>query len=244
MIFRCPFNELWMTNTMKKMLSPTASLALTLAACLLFPALAISNASATPTAGAPTADNQNAGPSITGFRGANFGMTEAQVRSAIESDFKLPAAAISAGENVAQRTDVLIATVPNLIPGGGKATIAYIFGYQSHKLMQITVVWSSQIDSTVTPRTLQLNGVTLQQYFAAEGFPPQRTEGNLATPNGELLFRATDPAGNVVGLLISGTIAKQSASTKTPAFVPAELTLTYASNAQHPDIFQLQKGSF
>jgi hypothetical protein len=206
------------------------------------------NASLAQTASAPAASSDqsataNPGPSITGFRNATFGMTEAQVRSVIETGFKLPASAITSGVNDIQHTAVLNVRVPDLVPGGGTANVAYVFGYQSHKLMEVNVLWAKAVDPAITPQMIYQNGESLQQYFAGEGFPPQRSSGNIATPNGILLFRASDTTGNAVLLILSGTMAKDPKSDKS-ILTPAALTLAYAADPQHPDIFQLSKGSF
>lgn len=187
---------------------------------------------------------ENAGPSITGFRGANFGMTQEQVRQVIESTFKLPASAITATENAIQHTAVLNVQVPELIPGGGAANISYIFGYQSHQLIQVSILWSKQNDPTMTPQMLYQNGESLQQYFASEGFPADRSGGDIATGSGIILFRASDPAQNAVLLVLSGTLAKDAKAPDKTVLTPAALTLVYAATPQHPDIFQLPKGAF
>jgi hypothetical protein len=203
--------------------------------------LATPGQAATPSPAAAADDT--AGPSIAGFRGADFGMTEAQVRKAIEDNFKLPASAINVAENALQHTQVLSVQVPDLVPDGGTAAVSYVFGYQTHKLIEVNILWSAQIDPKITPSMLYQNGESLQQYFAAEGFPADRSTGNVATPNGILLFRATDPAGNAVLLILSGTMTKDAKADKS-VLSPEALTLAYAADPQHPDIFQLSKGSF
>jgi len=195
------------------------------------------------TAPAMSAADVTSGPSIAGFRNAEFGMTQAQVRSAIEKTFKLPASAISAAENPLQHTQVLSVRVPDLVPGGGTAAVSYVFGYQTHKLIEVNILWSAQIDPKITPSMLYQNGESLQQYFAGEGFPADRSTGNVATPTGILLFRATDPAGNAVLLILSGAMSKDPKSDKS-VLSPQTLTLAYAADPSHPDVFQLAKGSF
>jgi hypothetical protein len=118
-----------------------------------------------------------------------------------------------------------------------------VFGYQTHKLIEVNILWSAQIDPKITGATLYQSGESLQQYFAAEGFPADRSTGNVATPNGVLLFRATDTAGNAVLLILSGTMTKDAKTDKS-VLSPEALTLAYAADPQHPDIFQLGKGSF
>jgi hypothetical protein len=191
----------------------------------------------------PAATAIPAGPRIDGFRDAKFGMTEAQVRSAIATEFKIPASAITETENQLQRTTVLGVQIPELVPQGGTAAVSYVFGYQSHKLMEVNILWSPEIDPNTTPHMLYQNGETLQQYFASENFPADRSTGNIATPNGVLLFRATDAGGNAVLLILSGTVTKDQKNNATE-LNPTTLTLAYAADPLHPDVFQLPKGSF
>lgn len=183
------------------------------------------------------------GPSIVGFRHAEFGMTPAEVRATITNDFHIPLGAISEGENALQHTEVLSVRVPDLIPGGGTAAISYVFGYQTHRLIEINIIWSGQVDPKTTPTLLYQNGQNLQQYFATEGFPANRSIGNVATNSGILLFRALDPKGNAVVLALNGTLTKDAKSDKT-VLNPAALTLAYASDPAHPDVFSIGKGSF
>lgn len=198
---------------------------------------------AAPCLAQTAATSSTAGPAIDGFRSAKFGMSEAQVRNAIESDFNLSASAISEAENPVQRTTVLTVAVPNLVPDDGIAVANYVLGYQSHKLVQVSIVWSPEIDPKITPGMLYQNGQSLQQYFAGEGFPASRSSGEIPMPNGEILFRATDTTGNEVGLILSGAISKDSKTGKSTVDLTA-LTLTYATDPMHPDVFQLAKGSF
>jgi hypothetical protein len=198
---------------------------------------------ATPMAMPASLADAESGPAIAGFRGANFGMTEAAVRGTIESNFKLPPSAINIAENALQHTQVLSVQVPDLVPGGGTAAVSYVFGYQTHRLIEVNILWSAQIDPKITPSILYQNGESLQQYFAGEGFPADRSTGNVATPNGILLFRATDTTGNAVLLILSGTMKKDAKANRS-VLNPEALTLAYAADPQHPDIFQLGKGSF
>ncbi len=183
------------------------------------------------------------GPTINGFRKAVLGMTQAQVRATIETDFQLPASAIMQSEDLLRHTQVLSVHVPDLVPGGGTAAIAYVFGYQSHRLIEVNILWSPSVDRKITPQLLYQNGETLQQYFASEGFPASRSAGNIPLTNGILLFRATDATGNAVLLTLSGNIKRDPKSTKA-VLDPAALTLAYAADPLHPDVFQLSKGSF
>lgn len=197
---------------------------------------------ATPLPPNPPAQAASAG--IDGFRSAHFGMSEADVRRAIATDFHLSGASVLATENPVQRTDVLRIRTADLIPGGGAAQIDYIFGYRSHALIEANILWSAATDATMTPARLVANGAALQAYFLREGFPPNRTVRNALLPDGNvMLFRAQDEAGHAVVLVISGKRDKPSAGGAS-RLTPTALSIVYAADPAHPDVFQLKKGSF
>ena len=78
---------------------------------------------------------------VTGFRDARFGMTEADVRAAVKKSLAVQDADIKTGANPTEGTALLIVRVDSLDPGPGPATITYIFGNKSKKLIQVNVVW-------------------------------------------------------------------------------------------------------
>jgi hypothetical protein len=182
--------------------------------------------------------------SLDGFRSAHFGMTEAEVRKAIEADFKLSGGAVRPGDNPIERTHLLSVTVPDLVPDGGKATVDYVLGFKSHTLIEVNVAWSSATDPNIKPATLVHTGGTLQGYFQAETFPQGQTAANVVLPNGALLlFRGSDTAAHTVVLLLSGPVHQDQKEHKAQ-MTPAALSLVYAVDPTHPDVFRLQKGSF
>lgn len=199
-------------------------------------------AAATPTEPAPAP----AAPpiSIEGFRSAHFGMTEAEVRKAIETDFKLSGSTVRTGENAVERTHMLSVTVPDLVPDSGKAVIDYVLGYKSHSLIEVNVTWSTAADPANKPATLVHTGGTLQAYFQSEAFPAGQTAVNAVLANGALLmFRGIDPAGHTVVLVLSGPVHQDPKEHKAQ-MTPAVLSLVYAVDPAHPDVFRLQKGAF
>jgi len=181
---------------------------------------------------------------IDGFRSAHFGMTEAEVRKAIEADFKLTGSAVRPGDNPVERTRVLSITVPDLVPDSGKATVDYVFGFKSQRLIEVNLAWSAATDPANKPTTLLHTGATLQAYFQGETFPAGQSVANAMLANGGLLlFRGTDPAAHTVVLLLSGPV-KQDTKEHQAQLTPTVLSLVYAADAAHPDVFRLQKGAF
>lgn len=182
-------------------------------------------------------------PTISGFRSAHFGMTEDEVRAAIARDFHLPSSAIQASQNAIERTAILTARVTDLAPGTGGAIVSYVFGFRSHVLIEVNIVWSKASDAQLTPERLWVIGGRLQAYFSGEDFSPSRTALNVPLADGILLFRTADPAGHAIGLILSGPIRNDAKSGKR-VLTPTALSLAYAADAAHPDVFRLEKGSF
>ena len=181
---------------------------------------------------------------IEGFRSAHFGMSEADIRKAIKHDFALSGSSVQSGVNPLQRTQMINIAVPDLVPGSGKATINYIFGYTSQRLIEINVTWATAADPVMTPSVLLRTGSTLQGYFQGEAFPSGQTASNAVLANGSvLLFRGTDAGGHTAALVLGGSL-QMDAKTHKGQLTPTSLTLVYAADPAHPDIFQLQKGSF
>ena len=88
---------------------------------------------------------------VDGFRSARWGMTDAQVKTAIRKDFNIPPEKVQTEENASERTAVMTVTVGDLLEGAGKARVSYIFGYASKKLIQVNIVWGTTIDPQIKP---------------------------------------------------------------------------------------------
>jgi len=181
---------------------------------------------------------------IDGFRSAHFGMSEEAVRAAIAADFHVSGRALEVKENPVQRTGVISIRVANLVPQGGIAEIAYIFGYHSRTLIEVNIVWSKATDPTITPSRLVANGETLQAYFERQGFAPGETARNALLPSGNvLLFRARDEDGHAVAVVLAGRRV-QGGPAHGERLAPTALGVDYAADPTHPDVFELKKGTF
>lgn len=186
-------------------------------------------------------------PAVTvkGFRSAAFDTDEAAVRAAITKDFGIASKDIAKSRNLTDRTDVLTIKVPDIIEGGGLAEIAYVFGYKSHKLIQVTVVWSKATDKDMTAERLLSNGEALRNYFSTVGYVPTSVVTNAEVKDGILLFRGADSDGKTTALMLHGlktpaTDPKQAAQ----PFAPDGLLLFYIADAKTPDVFKLPSGQF
>ncbi len=197
-------------------------------------------AAATPPPAAPAEQPV----SIDGFRSAHFGMSEAEIRKAVDADFKLSGSAIRTSDSPVERTHVLSVTVPELVPDSGKAVVDYVLGYKTKRLIEVNITWSTAADPANKPDTLLHTGETLRGYFQAEAFPAGQAVSNAVLANGNLLlFRGTDPAGHTVVLILSGPV-QQDTKDRKAQMTPTALSLVYAADPAHPDVFRLQKGAF
>lgn len=206
---------------------------------------------ATETAAAKPSENSTAAPAgepakeaakIDGFRSANFGMTESQVRTAIRKDFSQPADKISVEENSTEKTTVLSIAVPDLLPDAGPAKVSYILGFKSKKLVQINVVWGSEMAASVPPEKVVGAANTLRQYFLGLGFPPDSVVANARANDGSIIvFQGIDAQKRAVLLRLLGGTPPEKADAPPPAIA---LTLSYIQDPQNPDIFRINKGQF
>jgi hypothetical protein len=189
---------------------------------------------------APSAPAEEA--KVDGFRSANFGMTEAQVRQAIRKDFPTLGDKLASEANPSEKTTVLTLHVTDLIPGTGKAKLSYIFGYNTKKLIQVNVNWIAEPKSPASAEGLVGAANLLRNYFMAGGFQPDSIIANRQMPNGYVVFRGTDMRSHMVMLVLSGTTATPESEREKAG--PIAMQLSYILDPEHPDVYQVPKGQF
>ena len=201
-----------------------------------------------PTSAAPPQTAAPAAPvHVEGFRSAKWGMTDAQVKGAIHTDFNIAEDKLKSTENPAEKTQFLTITVPDLLEGAGTAQVTYIFGYASKKLIQVNILWSSLLDTQSTPQKIAAGAEQLRVLFLGEGYDPQTIATNARAPDGSMVvFEGQDADKHTTVLrLASGTVTPNDSSGKPGKPVEAAaLTLSYILDAKEPDIFRLKKGQF
>ena len=182
---------------------------------------------------------------IDGFRSAKFGQTEAEVREAIASDFGKKGNAPKSEANPIEGTTVLSVDVENLLPNSGEASVAYVLGFTSRKLIQVNVLWQGKGKNDPTQIALALSN-----YFLGEEFKPDSVVVNAELPDHSILvFRGTDMKGRMVVLELlqpqdPAKAKKADTSTKQPAAQPSSLRLSYIEKPAEPDIFKIKPGQF
>jgi len=184
---------------------------------------------------------------VEGFRSAKFGMSEAEVRRAIQIDFNVKESAITKETNPTELTTVLLITAQDVLPEVGKVRIAYTIGYQRKKLMQVVMAWGAGVSDTAPGATNILGGAKLlQSYFVAQAFPAESRVVNSQLPDGSsLLFQGLDEKGRLVQLQY-GQVPwppAKSPEDKPSARVPFA-RVVYAEDPTNPDIFRIKQGQF
>lgn len=188
---------------------------------------------------------------IMGFRSAHFGMSKADVRSAINNDFGLNRNAIEEGGNRVEQTTNFSVIVDDLIQENGPAAIVYIFGFQSEVLIQININWGNPAEEQPDLGRLISATRILQRHFVSKNYPPENEVVNVPIGIGAVVaYQGSDEQGRTI-ILTLNTPQEQprtdedstpdSSQIDTSQF---SLALRYIANPDDPDVFRLEEGTF
>jgi hypothetical protein len=187
---------------------------------------------------------------VTGFRDARFGMTETEVRAAVKKSFAAKDADIKTTPNPTEGTTLLIIRVDSLDPGPGPATITYIFGNKSNKLIQVNVVWGEDAPNNSSDANAIIGaGTRLERYF--QGFSWRKDTTRVGVPVGEntvVLFAGEDEKKGAVRLVVDGIkyqVNREGNQTTSPDPKGApKLVINYIGDRENPDIAKIEPGKF
>ena len=204
-------------------------------------ALAMQAAAQTPPASSKPSGAPKATVHVDGFRGAIWGMTEAEVKSAITSEFKIPAGKLKSEVNPNEKTTVLTITVPDLIDGAGTARISYILGYITKRLIEVNILWGTPVDPRAKPEMIVAAANQLRDLFLNSGYDPGTIAANARASDGSIVVftgQDSDKHTTVLRLLRSAGNEKEKQPPATALF------LSYVMDSLHPDVFKLKTGQF
>jgi len=175
---------------------------------------------------------------IKGFRSARFGMSKEQVLRAIAKDFNITRDKVLQSTHLTEKTTSLMVTIPNLLAVGGTASIGYILGYQSGKLMQVNVVWGKGASNNVNPQGVidvsnLLRSHLVKRHYKKNGY---MVNGRLDAET-IIVFRGRDEKDRMVLLLLTKPKAKKGASKKEAA-KNISLKLSYMLDPEKADVFK------
>lgn len=190
----------------------------------------------------PAADTHR----VVGFRSAHFGMDAAQVRSAIAQDFKPLPDSMSMLENPAENTQVLLLRVAELEPGPGPASVSYIFGAKSRRLMHVNIVWKTDgTPSDEARNKIAAAGIQLTNYFQSLSWKPGASASGVPDgSNGVILFVGSDSTNAGVEMRVSGVATYGSKNVSSKPEGAAQLVLSYVADFKNPDIAAIKPGAF
>ncbi len=204
---------------------------------------------------------------ISGFRSATFGADETAVRAAIAKDFS-GGPTITKAESPTEKTVLLAIRAKDVIPDSGIAEIVYILGHTSKGLIQVNLLWGTQVTPDVTPAQLGATAAILKQYFMGRGFVPSTVVHDKKMPTGAIVvFSGADAEGRIVRLMYQEALVepakaapinsqtdpktgKPEASAKAENAQPdaaqsaprkvVALRLSYIADVKNPDIFKIE----
>jgi len=187
---------------------------------------------------------------VTGFRDVRFGMTEAEVRAALKKAFAVPDADIKTSTNPTEGTSLLVVRVGSLDPGPGSATLTYIFGNKSKKLIQVNVIWGEGAPDHPTDANAIIGaGTRLERYF--QGFGWRKDTTRVGVPVGEntvVLFAGEDERKGAVRLVADGIkyqLNREGNQTTSPDPKGSpKLVINYIADRDNPDIAKIEPGKF
>ena len=184
---------------------------------------------------------------VDGFRSARWGMTDAQVKTAIRKDFNIPPEKVQTEENASERTAVMTVTVGDLLEGAGKARVSYIFGYASKKLIQVNIIWGTTIDPQIKPDRIIAAANQLRTLFLGYPYQPDTVASNVPTADGTItVFQGQDAEKHMTLLRLVSTPAPpppKNAKGEAPG-PTVVLFLSYVLDVKNPDVYRLKKGQF
>jgi hypothetical protein len=187
---------------------------------------------------------------VTGFRDARFGMTEPEVRAVITKSLAVKDADIKAAPNPTEGTTLLISRVDSLDPGPGPATITYIFGNKTKKLIQVNVGWGEDAPSKPADANAIVGaGTRLERYF--QSFSWRKDATRMGVPVGEntvVLFAGEDEKKGAVRVVVDGIkyqMNREGNQTTSPdPKGPPKLVINYIADRENPDVAKIEPGKF
>ncbi|MCZ6764986.1 MAG: hypothetical protein O7C63_08650 [Alphaproteobacteria bacterium] len=191
-------------------------------------------------AGAQTDD------AIDGFRSARFGMDAPAVRQAIAADFGVAAQNVSESRHSVERTKVFTIAVNDLVPDSGPASVVYIFGFQSERLIQVNVIWGSPVDPAPDAQKLVATSTILRNFFLEKSFPPESVIADVALTDEVLVvYQGSDAGGRAILLTLTAPLAADQPDDSTVFDMSRlSLALSYISEPTNPDVFTLPADDF
>ena len=195
---------------------------------------------------------------VTGYGQATFGMGVEQVKAVVATDFPAGAASLKDEIVPGAGTRALTLVVPELAPGPGPATLTYVFGASSRKLIAINIDWRAEGQSTTAQRAALVEAAkAVGSGMAGWRWPVlATTRGAVLAGNTLIVFAGKDAQHGGVEIRVDGVDfdlearAKTATSAATPPEHrvsppgPARLHVAFVANTDNPDVYRIPEGAF
>lgn len=195
---------------------------------------------------------------VTGYGHATFGMGVEQVKALVAADFPAGAASLKDEIVPGAATRALTLVAPELAPGPGPATMTYVFGASSHKLIAINIDWRAEGQSTTAQRAALVEAAkAVASSMAGWRWPVLATTRGAVLPGNTLIvFAGHDAQHGGVEIRLDGVDfdVEPRAKTATSAATspehrvsppgPARLHVAFVANTDNPDIYRIPDGAF
>lgn len=190
-----------------------------------------------------------------GFGNVRFGMTMAEAKARIAADYP-KASSVTEGSDPVEGTKNLTAVLPELAPGPGPATINYIFGASSGKLIAIHVFWllDGNPDDEARRRLFDVGTQLAAGLVGYDWQPLGVARGHVLGSGTVVLFSGRDERGGGVEIRLDGVafdVERRDAqgNPQPPEHRPAppgpaRLRVSFVANVEKPDIYELPSGTF
>src|SRR5690606_23273295 len=154
-----------------------------------------------------------------------------------------------AGPRTSEPRSVAVASMEPascLSPGPGPASIYYIFGATSERLMYINVVWSTSDEPTDDERSrIIVAGLQLANYFQRLNWRPEAAASNISLEPGSVAAVAgVDPDGAGVQVIMLSVPMTDEEGTPVELSGPSILQVSYAARFGEPDVVTIEPGAF
>lgn len=180
---------------------------------------------------------------INGYRSAVFGMTEEEVRQAIATDFGIGADGIRTQNNERQKTKVLQIATDRFSAqvADHLAIVSYIFGYSSQRLIEVKVVWGTDITPDFSAADFNTKAALLRTRLRDQNFEPAMVREGVEMQDGsQLLFQGEDNMGRGVILImreVQREVPGETEGEQARQETIYRLLLSYVESLRNPDIY-------
>lgn len=195
---------------------------------------------------------------IAGYGHATFGMRADEIMAMIATDFPADAPSLRDEVEPSTRTRTLTLVVPELAPGPCPATINYVFGAASRRLIAVNIAWQFDgLATTAQRQSLVGAASSVGAGFAGSRWPPlQTTRGNVLPDGALIVFSGKDERGAGLEIRLDGVDIDLAPRRKTADAAaapqehriappgPARLRVAFVADTDNPDTYRIPEGAF